>query len=169
MPEWRDVRGYEGFYLVNELGQIKSADRVVKSGNKLIHRNGKMLRQQLRGKVKKYKSVPLCINGNCEHKSVHRIVAEAFLPNPDCLPEVNHKDKDTFNNKVDNLEWCSRQYNIEYSKNKPVKQISGDSTIAIFKSIVDASKKTGICRTAINNVVTGWAITAGGFRWEYCD
>lgn len=102
-----------------------------------------------------------------EHKSVHRLVAEAFIPNPDNLPEVNHKDENGLNNSVDNLEWCSHQYNIEYSKNKAVVQYYDGERIAEYKSIKVASQQTGINRKSISNVLNGWSKTAGGYEWDY--
>lgn len=62
-----------------------------------------------------YQYISLCENNIAKHYAVHRLVAEAFIPNPNNLPEINHKDKNRSNNKIDNLEWCDRKYNLEYS------------------------------------------------------
>ena len=165
----QDIAGYEGMYQVSSDGIVTSLPRDVRSNGKIIHRRGKVIKPQLRGKNGLlYHSVALSKDGVTVRISVHRLVAQAFIPNPNNLPEVNHKDKDTLNNCADNLEWCTRQYNIDYSKSKPVMQIDGDKVIATFKSIKEAGRATGIKRTGINNVLTGWAKTAGGYRWAYC-
>lgn len=89
-----------------------------------------------------YQYVSLCENNIAKHYAVHRLVAEAFIPNPDNLPEVNHKDKNKSNNKLENLEWCDRKYNLydSYSTMGPARnqikcalvQISTNSIIKIF-------------------------------------
>lgn len=159
MCKVKDVPGYEGLYQVNENGEVISR-----------HRNFKVMKQQLKGRNGHlYAEIGLTKNGVQKQHRVHRLVAEAFVPNPSFLPEVNHKDNNPLNNKAENLEWCTRQYNIDYSKSKPVMQINGDKIIAIFKSVKEAGRRTGIKRTCINNVVNGRAKTAGGFNWKYCE
>lgn len=170
MVEWKEVSGYEGLYLVSSHGDIIALPKLTKCGKKILHRKSKALKTFLRGKQGVfYKSVWLNKDGESKTFSVHRLVAQAFLPNPDGLPEVNHKDENTLNNDVSNLEWCTRQYNIEYSKSKAVYQLDENGIVAKHKSITRASEATGIKRTAINNVLTGWAKTAGGFGWQYCQ
>ena len=111
---WKPVAGYEGLYEVSNQGNVRSVDRYVsnnwKNGLRLI--KGKVLNYgcTLGG----YKQVHLSKNGSQEPLYVHRLVAEAFLQNPDCLPEINHKDEDKTNNRVENLEWCDRKYNANY-------------------------------------------------------
>lgn len=114
MEIWKDIENYEGYYQVSNEGRIKSLERIVKGvGNggtfdKLIPE--KMMKLQ----TDKYTSVTLTKDGTPHRVNVHRLVANAFIPNPDNLPEVNHKDEDKTNNKVENLEWCSRDYNQQY-------------------------------------------------------
>ena len=169
MALWKEVAGYEGLYLVSDGGDVIALPKCVRSGDKIIQRRSKALKTHLRGKNGRfYEAVTLSKNGETRSFSVHRLVAESFLPNPDALPEVNHKDENPRNNHVENLEWCTRQYNIDYSKSKPITQISEDGAIVkAFKSIAEASRKTGIGRTSINNALTGWAQSAGGYRWAY--
>lgn len=170
MANWREIAGYEGMYLVSDEGQVVSLPRKIKSGNKILFRKGKSLKPNKRGRCGLfYDAVALSKDGKTVWHSVHRLVAEAFIPNPDNLPEVNHIDKNPMNNRADNLEWCTKQYNIEFSKNLPIYQFKDNGEICRFKSITDASRQTGICRTAINNALKGRAITAGGFRWAYCE
>ena len=111
---WKPVIGYEGLYEVSNLGRVRSVDRLVKYSNGQIHlHKGRILSPGLVHKSG-YLQVALCNNGKTQHKMVYRLVAEAFLPNIDNLPQVNHKDENPFNNCVDNLEWCTIEYNINY-------------------------------------------------------
>lgn len=104
---WKDINGYEGFYQVSNLGRVRSLDRYVL--NKFI--KGKILSQRLK---ENYSIVHLCMNGTYKNKQVHRLVAEAFIPNTYNLPCVNHKDENPSNNNVENLEWCTVKYNTNY-------------------------------------------------------
>lgn len=168
MAQVRDIAGYEGLYVVSDDGEVYSLPHMVCNGNGYYMKKGKKLSQGKRAKF--YPCVALFKDGELRTFSVHRLVAEAFIPNPDNLPEVNHKDENPENNHVDNLEWCSRQYNIEYSKAKRVAQYTKDGVkIAEYRSIRIAADQTGIGRTAINNVVAGWNKTAGGYVWKYVD
>lgn len=170
MANWKGIAGYEGLYLISDSGEIVALPKAVRSGQKTIHRKQKPMKICYRGKGDlKYQAVTLSRNGEQKRYSVHRLVAETFIPNPDGLPEVNHKDQNPDNNRVENLEWCTRQYNIEFSKNKPIQQRSGDAILAVFKSITAASSTTGIGRRSINNALRGWSASAGGYRWTYCE
>ena len=100
MEEWKDIPGYEGLYEVSNMGNVRNVRR-----NKLL---------RLSKTNNRYIRVSLCKNGIKTGLTVHRLVAEAFIPNPDNLPEVNHKDEDKSNNSVENLEWCDAKYNIHY-------------------------------------------------------
>ena len=99
---WKPVSGYEGKYEVSTLAQVRNE-------------HGKILKQGIkRTNGTCYKVVGLCKDGKCHTKYIHRLVAEAFIPNPDCLPFINHKDEDGTNNLIENLEWCTPQYNTTY-------------------------------------------------------
>lgn len=170
MSLWKYIDGYEGLYMVSDEGEVISLPRKVDNGWGEYERDGRTLSCGLRGREKlKYKFVVLVKNGKEKHKSIHRLVAEAFIPNPDNLPEVNHKDRNTFNNFVENLEWCDKQYNIEYSKNVRVAQYLNGEKIAEYKSVKYASQMTGIIPTAISNTLKGRSKTAGGYEWKYCN
>lgn len=161
MAEWRNVKGYEGLYLVSNEGDVYSLP-------KGKAKTGRYLKFGKRGRENKYNFVILSKDGIEKKHSVHRIVAEAFLDNPNNLPEVNHIDEDRFNNRADNLEWCDRQYNMEYSKNKAVLQFDKEGNyIAKHKSVSYASIITGVKRTAINNALKKWSNSAGGYIWKY--
>ena len=106
---WKPVVGYEGLYEVSSYGRVRSLDRY-DSRNRFL--KGRILRLNDDGKG--YLRVQLSSNGKAKMYSVHRLVAIAFLPNPDNLPEVNHRDEDKINNSVENLEWCDGKYNVNY-------------------------------------------------------
>ena len=182
---WKDVEGYEGFYQVSNLGRVRSLDRQIynkgnKGSNKFSKYKGRVLSQ---GKKKKgYLSVSL--TKNCKSKSfpVHRLVAKAFIPNPNNLLQINHKDEDKANNKVENLEWCDNKYNVNYGSwrekqskahtnskwtSKMVRQFDKNGNfIKVYPSIAEAKRQTQICH--ISSVATGKRKTAGGYIWRFC-
>ena len=110
---WRPIEGYEGLYEVSNTGRVRSVDRYVEYSNGGIHlHKGKVLSP---AKDKNgYLKVVLNCNGKCKTINVHGLAAQAFIPNPDNLPMVNHKDEDKTNNNVTNLEWCDVKYNLSY-------------------------------------------------------
>ena len=112
MEEWRKIEGYPN-YEVSDIGNVRSLDReVIRKGNKTMLK-GQILKPRLRNG---YPSVTLYNGNRTEHRSfsVHRLVAEAFIDNPDGLPYINHKDEVKTNNNKDNLEWCTAKYNSNY-------------------------------------------------------
>ena len=113
---WKPVHGFEGYYEVSNLGQVRSLSRIYYSDYFRNGRNvdGKILRQT-KNKITGYMSVMLSKDGIRQRCHVHRLVAIAFLPNPNNLPQVNHKDQVRENNSVDNLEWCDVSYNTTYA------------------------------------------------------
>ena len=118
----RPVVGYEGYYEVDNCGRVYAIDRTIH-----VEDHGRIYDKSLKGGAMKqhvhsggYKVVCLTRDGNTKILFVHRIVAMAFLPNPENLPCINHKDEDKTNNFVDNIEWCSYQYNNAYGS-KPKK------------------------------------------------
>jgi len=133
---WKDIKDYEGIYQVSNLGRVKSLARIRKSrkdnkGNQSSYQyKGCILKQKNRKtKVKglEYYQVSLSKNGVEKMVSPHRLVAEAFIPNPDNKPYVNHIDGNGKNNSVDNLEWTTNQENqnhavrvLMHSHNKPI-------------------------------------------------
>jgi hypothetical protein len=107
---WKSVVGYEGSYEVSDDGQVRSVDRV-SCGRR---QRGRVLVQQSHPK-KKYRTVALSKAGTVFRAQVHRLVAEAFIPNPSSLPMVNHCDLVRTNNRVSNLEWVTRQENMDHA------------------------------------------------------
>lgn len=131
--------------------------------------------------------VALFTNNKRKNMLLHRAVAMAFIPNPNNLPFVNHKDSNRLNCVVENLEWCNRSYNTKYSYDnnnrrammnwrkgasnanaKPIIQLSKESKfIKRFGCIMDAERETGILNSSIVSCLKGHQKTAGGYKWEY--
>lgn len=112
----KPIKGYEGYYEVDPFGRVYSVDRVIS-----VDDNGRTYNKPLKGKqmkqsmhTKGYKTVSLTKDSKTKTMFVHRLVAETFIDNPDNLPFINHKDEDKTNNFVDNLEWCTNEYNLNY-------------------------------------------------------
>lgn len=120
---WKDVDGYDGLYQVSNLGNVRRLSKIITDVSQ-----GGIRKRLFKGRILSqivvnhgYKSVMLSMNGYVKRYNVHRLVAQAFIPNPDDLPEVNHKDENKQNNRVDNLEWCTGLYNCNYgSRNKKI-------------------------------------------------
>lgn len=121
--QWKPIKGYEGFYEISNFGRVKSIKRVVTSKTKNGKPSTKMLKERILSLQKStngYVQVGLSKEKEVRIYRVHRLVADAFIANPDNLPEVNHIDEDRTNNNADNLEWCTHEYNNNYG-NKPAK------------------------------------------------
>lgn len=116
MEEWKDIKGYEGLYQVSSEGRVKSLDHTIVcyngKGVATKKHTGKILKPFSRSPF--YKSVSLRKDGEMRQLLVHRLVAEAFIPNTNNFPLINHKDENPSNNFVENLEWCTHLYNMNY-------------------------------------------------------
>lgn len=164
---WKPIEGFEGFYEVSNKGRIRTLRT-----NKIITPKN----------IKGYSGVRLYANGKDHQLYIHRIVAKAFIPNPLNLPEVNHKDENTRNNCVDNLEWCSRKYNANYGtakqralekrmtllkRCKTVQKDENGNIVAIYDSIKDAEEKTGFKHQNIQSCCAGKQKQCHGYTFEY--
>lgn len=174
MENWKDLKGYEGLYQINILGDIKS-----------LYSN-KILKPKLN---KGYHNVNLYKNKKSKSFNVHRLVALEFIPNPQLKKEVNHKDENKLNNKVDNLMWCTPKENSnwgtrnkrisEYLKSNPVKRNSVNGTyghkvkkiclttgkiIETFTSVIEAVNKNGYARSSVYACLAGKRETANGYK-----
>lgn len=163
---WKAVKNYEGYYAVSNTGKIYSFKKQGSRGQLLKQRTDK----------KGYLYVSLCKNGKYTLIAVHRVVAQAFIENSSNLPCVNHKDENKTNNNVENLEWCTYQYNNNYgtarerasrTRYKPCIGKWKDGTERIFNSCTIASKETGISQGNIWGACNGLWKTAGGVVWSY--
>lgn len=110
-------------------------------------------------------------DGKVKSIGIHRLMALAFIPNPNNYDEVNHIDKNTSNNNIDNLEWCKKDYNIKYSLCKKVWQCDKKThnKIQLFNSFAEAEKFVNGSHSNIINVCKGKRKSAYGYYWEYAD
>lgn len=173
IEEWKPIVGYEGLYEVSNLGRVKSLERIIDAKH---HVKKRILKQGVqRGG---YLHVGLCKNNKVKIKKIHRLVAEAFIPNPYNLPQVNHKDENIKNNCVDNLEWCTGNYNYYYGtrikriaekKSKSVVQYNTNGEfIKEYSSVTEAECAiAGKTTSAIHRCLHGKSKTAYGYKWKY--
>lgn len=176
MSDFVEIKGYEGLYAVNPCGEIKSLSRIV------ICSNGQ--KKPVKEKIispgdngSGYKFVYLWKNNESKRKYVHRIVAETFIPNPDNLAEINHKDGNKCNNTVTNLEWCNRLYN-EKSKKKHIsgKRIKIKQTnvitedVTIYDCIADCCRAFHTTHAGIHRIIDEHKVITnsnGKYKLEY--
>lgn len=182
---WRDVGGYEDYYQVTNFGRVK---RLAGKGC----RQERILKPQKRNDG--YLQVCLFKKGKMKNFLVHRLVAQAFIPNPDNLPCVNHRDENPSNNfvfvredgsidfKQSNLEWCTQGYNLEYGtarermakaltngkKSKRVAQKTKDGELVkIWPSTMEVQRQTGYDQGNIGKCCRGKQKSYKGYLWEY--
>lgn len=178
---WKDIEEFKGVYVVSNLGRIKSLDRKINRGRCVVSWKGKMISSRVAKNG--YSVVKLNVDGKHITRLVHRLIAQAFIPNPNNLPEVNHKDENIQNNSIDNLEWCTSKYNANYGTRnercrngnkrffKSIYQIDIDSGMIVrwWECINDASKLLKIDASQISRVCKGTNVSAGGFKWVFTD
>ena len=171
---WKDIPGYEGYYQVSNYGNVRSLERPYTIFSKtIVFTKRRILKKRI---VKGYYGVELNVDGAAKGISVLRLVALAFIPNINNWPCVNHKDENPLNNRIENLEWCTIDYNLKYgtrqeriSKNRKRKILQYSSEgeyIAEYDGAIDAENATGIQRQNISKVILGKRRTAGGFIWK---
>lgn len=186
---WKPVKGYEGFYEVSSNGRVRSLDRTV-----IVHKSGKVYRSIRKGRMLKqwravgYYHVTLSKDKKIYAPFVHKLVAEAFLENPNGYHTVNHKDENKLNNSYDNLEWCTQVYNRNYGNaeskrlesfmksngthNTYMKSVvqcdKSGKVVKIYKPITDV-EKSGFNYTCVINCCKGKRKSHKGFIWKYED
>lgn len=163
---WKPVEGYETLYQVSDTGLVMSMPRRGTYSKPHL--------MQICMDDHGYPHVGLTKNGKNHPVRIHRLVANAFLPNPHGFREINHIDEDKMNNNVNNLEWCDRAYNVNYGNRtaktrKPVIQMSLDGVvIAEFEGVRAAAKTIGPNTAGrISNVCLGKRKSAYGYKWRY--
>ena len=176
MEQWKPIKGFEG-YEVSNLGRVRSLDRIRKAAYGRTAQIKGIILSVAKNNTNDYLLVRLNSGGRQVHKLVHRLVAEAFVPNPNNLPQVNHKDENPQNNRWDNLEWCDQLYNNHYgtaierrsiTRGKPVAQYTRDGEfVARFASAREAASSIGKSQAAITRCCLGKYAQAYGFLWKY--
>lgn len=158
---WRDIDGYKGLYQISNKGRVKSLkwgkERILKP---VINNSG-------------YYCINLYNDSVIKRFLLHRLVAQAFIPNPHNLPEVNHKDENKKNNCVENIEWCDRRYNNNYgTRNKRLSRkilqySKSGEFIREWKSAHEVERVLKIAQTNITQCCRGKHKSAYGFIWKY--
>lgn len=183
MEQWKWIvykqHDFTNKYMVSDQGRIKSVDRYTEKQHQFY--KGQVIKQK---EIKRkgntsYMSVILWDNGKPFTVEVHRLVANAFLSNPNNLPCVNHIDGNGTNNSMDNLEWCTYSHNVRHSiddlgnhpkkwKAKPVEQMTLEGKpIETWESAWEIQRKLGYCQVAISKCCTGKMKTAYGYKWRF--
>lgn len=184
--EWRDIAGYEGWYQVSNLGRVRSLTRTFRrsDGSTATYR-GRVLKPQGRPYLHVYLSKH-DIRGQVR---IHRLVADAFIPNPDGLKCVDHIDCDKTNNRADNLRWCSHLQNTRYAQengllagNFHYELLSDETKLAMkaprmvpiirddgkeYDCVEDAARDMGVTHGAISHVLRGLTKTCKGYSFKY--
>lgn len=173
---WKDIKGFEGFYMVSNTGRVKSLSRI--SNNSRYISEEKILSPRVCGTQREYLSVSLHANGKTKQMKIHRLVAEAFVPNPNAYREINHKDENKGNNHVDNLEWCTRSYNVNYGcrSEKQAKHLrkavvaltSNGQVVREFESIKAAGIWAGVDSSNISRAIRKNNIS-GTYKWKFSN
>ena len=180
---WKDIKDFEGFYQISNLGNVKALERKVsgKLGS-LRTLPEKLMIPTNNGYG--YLVICLCKYGKRYDRKIHRLVAEAFIPNPNNLPTVNHIDGNKLNNCVDNLEWNTIQENCRHRQNTGLGNIEA-ATVAKYKPVMSVNVATGENNSynslkeaaadldctvkGISKVLRGECKTHKGYRFEYID
>lgn len=177
---WKEIKGFEGYYEVSDSGEVRSLNRIV-CESKGVHAGkekmlkGKMMKQSLSGGRGGYPVVNLHKNRVSSVRFVHTLVAEAFLPNPNHYPTVNHIDGNKQNNSVSNLEWASFSRNnmhalqtgLRSPRGNAIAQYTKDGVLVkTYKSACEAARENGFSRGMISHCLNGRAKTASGFVWR---
>lgn len=174
MEIWKDIIGFEGLYQVSNFGRIKSLPRQVKTkGGSLRTVGGRILSCGHQSKTE-HQIITLSKSGRIYSFPLHRIVALAFIPNPQNLPIINHIDEDPTNNRADNLEWCTHRYNINYrgalsrrtqSRTKLIECIETNEV----HSASEWSEILGVCRDSMYNHLRGAAKSLKSLHFRFLN
>lgn len=167
---WKTIKGYNGLYMVSNLGNVKSL------GNDKS-RKERILKPYLNNNG--YCYVNLSKEGKIKNYTIHRLVATTFLPNPDNLSQVNHKNEDKTDNRVSNLEFCDNRYNSNYgtrnermakARQKPIIQLSKDNVyVKQWESATQVERELNINDGHIGDCCKKKRNTSGGYKWMYLE
>lgn len=169
---WKDIEGYEGLYQVSNLGRVQSVDRLDGSNHRL---KGKIRSTSIRPNG--YEKVILSKNSKRKGHSVHRLVAQAFIPNPENKPQVNHIDENQTNNMASNLEWSTAKENANHgTRTERIGKTRSIPIIAIniktgesqeFYGTAECARQLGLQAPSITNVLKGRHKQTGGYTFKY--
>jgi len=177
--QWKKTEGYGGIYEVSTYGRGRTIDRVTVDCNGMKRKIKKRI-LGLAINALGYPVMGMYVNGHGGGKTVHRLVAKAFIPNPNNLPCINHVDGDKTNNHVSNLEWCDHSYNMKHacdtglvkspgSVKRRVRQLLNGQVVGTFESVSEAARSISINRSCVSRCCTGSYPSAGGYQWEYLN
>ena len=191
MEVWKDIKDYEGLYQINNKGEVKALEKTIWNGQGYLYFPEKI--RKLNPDKDGYLNITLSNKGKVKTFKIHRLVAEAFIPNPNNLPEVNHKDGDKTNNNVDNLEWCTRKENQKHAfriglinqngeRNHMYGKLGADNPNSIpiyqlnkntgdiireYDSLASAGRDLSVNTGKICLVCQGKRNSAYGYKWKY--
>lgn len=169
---WKKINNYNN-YEISNLGNVRRYNK----SNYYDKRTPKYTYLKPQKLKRGYLQVRIYNDNGFVAKSIHRLVAETFIPNVDNLPQINHKDEDPSNNNVSNLEWCDNWYNSHYGRHienvkekhykKVIQYSENNKIIKKWNSILEASIQNNIDSSSITKVCRGKRKTAGGYIWKY--
>jgi hypothetical protein len=170
VENWKDIKGTGGLYQISDCGRIRR--KPYRNNFTGCRYKGMYCYPSLNTSGYQFVNI-LLIEEDCrKNKFIHRLVADAFIPNPNNYNCVRHKDGNRLNNHVDNLEWFDRKRNPKshgclFNAKKVEQYDKSGKLLAVYKSMIQANKETGVNYTAIGNVLHDRAKTAGGYVWKY--
>lgn len=151
MEVWRPIAGIPD-YMVSSFGRVRS------------HKRGKVTILNPPHDKGGYRNVVLRLNGEKINRKVHRLVAEAFLPNPQGLPQVNHKDEVRDNNHISNLEWCDCAYNVDYSQASTCTVMDPKGNILVIRNVAKFCREKGLSSGSFTDMLKGRRKQHKGYR-----
>ena len=185
--EWKQIEGYEGMYEVSNFGRVRSVARIVKASYGSQRNAYSRVLKPYTNRLG-YQYVVLSKDGKTLTRSLHRLVAMAFIPNPNEYSIINHKDENPRNNRADNLEWCTQMYNVHYGTGMERGNAKSNhgrmavdkldlngNYICSYRSISEAAEAVGVRKQCIcaclkgTNSIGRRCLSAGGYKWRFSN